>query len=644
MRVLQLAGFLLLGGLVCGTAPVRAGSLGIDRSSGKVRLWLDGDVGQDYIVQFTADSKSFSQWKSLLSLTLTNPTYLWHDPAAALLTQRFYRAIKLDGPHSAPIAGNFRLLDHLGKSRELYYYSDASAIVLAFVGPECAQREQTLRAIKSLQEQFSAQGVIFWTIDSNPQRNRDELRTEATSLEIDFPVLQDKAQLVALTYAVSSTPEVIGINPVDWTIFYRGVVDDRVGSVAQNGDVQLYLANALDSFLANSPVSPYQTQPGVCEIQFSPIGPVSYAKDIAPLLQAKCVTCHSPGNIAPWSMTDHAIVKAFSSLMREKLLTARMPPWHADPQYGVFANDRSLTSQESGKLVKWIDQGSPRGDGADPLVTSPPPPVADWPLGKPDFVVSIPKQIIPSSGVVEYKYEVVDSPLPSDAWLRAAVVRPSNRKVVHHCLVFVDDNLIFSLGGLRGFFASFLPGAAAVAFPEGTGKFLGKGSKLQFQMHYTTTGEEEVDQTELGLYLAPTKPALQLQTGSVFKTDFHIPPFAKAYEQEEMMIQPFAKDVLLYELSPHMHYRGAWFNYEARYPDGTKEILLSVPMYEFHWQTLYRFTQPKRLPAGTQIVCRGSFDNSAQNLQNPDPSKKVEFGEQSFNEMFVGYLNYAELP
>ena len=222
----------------------------------------------------------------------------------------------------------------------------------------------------------------------------------------------------------------------------------------------------------------------------------------------------------------------------------------------------------------------------------------DWPLGKPDFIVSIPKQNIRSTGFVPYVYVTVDSPVPADTWLRAAVVRPSNRKVVHHCLVFVDSNIPF--GGLGGFFASFLPGAEAVV--RGTGKFLGKGSKLTFQMHYTTTGEEEADQTELGLYLAPAKPASELQTRSAFRLDIAIPPFAKAYEREAV-VPPFAKDVLLYELSPHMHYRGAWFIYEARYPNGTKETLLSVPKYEF-WQTLYRFSQPKRLPAVANCLPR----------------------------------------
>ena len=291
MRAMQWAGLLLLGGLVCGTAPVRAGSLGIDRSAGKVRLWLNGEVGQDYIVQATADSKNLSQWQSLLSLTLTNPTYLWHDSAAALLTQRLYRAIKLDGRHSAAIADNFRLLDHLGKSRELYYYSDARAIVLVFVGTECAQRKETLLATKSLQQQLTSQGVLFWAIDSASQRNRDELRAEASTLDINFPLLQDKAQLVGLTYSVNSTPQVIGINPADWTIFYRGAVDDRVGGVAPNSDIQLYLANALTSFLANQTVSPYETQPGDCHLESNPTGPVSYAHEIAPLLQAKCISC-----------------------------------------------------------------------------------------------------------------------------------------------------------------------------------------------------------------------------------------------------------------------------------------------------------------------------------------------------------------
>ncbi|HYV28236.1 MAG TPA: alkyl hydroperoxide reductase [Candidatus Eisenbacteria bacterium] len=343
-------------------------------------------------------------------------------------------------------------------------------------------------------------------------------------------------------------------------------------------------------------------------------------------------------------------MKGWSSMIQEVLLTQRMPPWHADPHYGDFANERRLSPEQAQTLVAWIHQGSPRGDGQDPLVTTPPPPSEEWPMGKPDYIVKFPKEEeIPANGVFKYRYILANSPIPSNAWLRAAVVKPGNRKVVHHVLVLVKTAQELRTkqragpggGGIDGYFSAYVPGYEAVPYPEGTGKFLPKGSVLLFQMHYTETGKSETDLTELGLYLSKEKPALELKTRSAFNVLFLIPPGAP--DHETVAEYQFAKDAMLYELSPHMHLRGSRFQYEAVYPDGKKEILLSVPNYDFKWQHLYRLTEAKRLPAGTRLVCRGAHDNSARNPANPDSQKSVGFGEQTFDEMFIGYLNYSDV-
>ena len=367
--------------------------------------------------------------------------------------------------------------------------------------------------------------------------------------------------------------------------------------------------------------------------------------EIAPLLQAKCVRCHSPGNIAPWAMTNYDLVQSYAALIKEKVLTGEMPPWHADPFYSTFANDFSLTPTEAALLVQWINDGAPRGEGPDPLAVAPPPPTNypfAWPasLGQPDLVLSIPQQSIPATGVVDYRYLNVTTTFPTDAWIRAAVVRPGNRKVVHHCLVFFGSDSVFK--GLLGFFAGYVPGYDPVPAPDGTAKLLPRATVLQFQMHYITTGQPETDQTEIGLYVSPNPPTYALQTKSAPNITFTIPP--NASETVATATYTFAKNSMLYEMAPHMHLRGSWFRYEALYPDSRREILLSVPHYEFHWQTLYRLAQPKFMPAGTRLLCTGAWDNSAQNLENPDPSTTVTFGEQTFNEMFIGYFNFAEVP
>jgi len=400
-----------------------------------------------------------------------------------------------------------------------------------------------------------------------------------------------------------------------------------------------------------------RTKPESCAIPLNPPQSISYSTHIAPLLQTKCLACHSPGNIAPWAMTNYNVVRSYATSIKNNVLKAEMPPWHADPFYGSFVNDVSLTSQQAAMLVQWVNDGAPRGTGPDPLdglaiATNYP---FAWPpeLGQPDAVVGIPLQDIPPTGDVDYRYLTVTSPFTNDVWLRAAVVRPGNVKVVHHCLVFNGASSQFM--GADGFFSGYVPGTEADAFPPGTGKLLRRGEQLTFQMHYITTGQPDTDQTQIGFYVMASPPANVLQTKSLVNTSFvlgftAIPAGANDFEISGQYPIPLlggstlATNILLYEMSPHMHLRGSRFRYEVVYPNGTREVLLSVPNYIFHWQRLYRLAQPKFIPKGSRIVGIGAWDNSPQNPDNPDPSTSVSWGEQTYDEMFIGYFNFAEVP
>jgi len=550
---------------------------------------------------------------------------------------------------------NFRLTDHLGKSYELYRQTQAPIVVLFVAGNGCPIVRQSLSTLKTLRERFADQKVVFWLLNANPQDDQASVVEEAAEFGIDFPVLMDKAQIVARSLKLTRTAEAIAINTKDWKVVYRGAVDDRLGYGTQKvKQPKTFLADAIDNFLAGKKVSPDRTTVKGCAVSFVSLKPkegktVSYASEVAPILQKNCVVCHSPGNIGPFSMSSYEKVKGWSSMIREVLLEQRMPPWHADPHYGTFANDRSLSPKEVQTLLTWIEQDRPRGKGVDPLVAQPPAEVIDWPLGKPDYIVSMPKEIeIPATGVIPYRYVVVNSPVYEDVWLRAAVMKPGNRKVLHHCLVFLyypkTDGLAQPdyKGGIDGFFTGYVPGATDVPYPEGTGKFLPKGSRFVFQIHYSPTGKIEKDRSEIGLYLHKTKPPMELHTRAAAQTRLNIPPGDPDHEVTAQF--NFKRDSILYEFSPHMHLRGSRVKYEALYPDGKREVLLSVPHYDFNWQTAYRLTEPKRMPAGSKLICTGAFDNSPQNPANPDPTKLVHFGEQSFDEMFIGYMNYAEIP
>jgi hypothetical protein len=293
----------------------------------------------------------------------------------------------------------------------------------------------------------------------------------------------------------------------------------------------------------------------------------------------------------------------------------------------------ALSPLESSTLHAWAKAGAPRGTGPDPL-TSVPPAVADgWELGPPDLILTIPTQSIPATGTIDYVYSTVNLPFAEERWVRAAVVKPGNPRVVHHSLVFEGTifDVLTAAGGQGGFFAGFVPGVAQTPFPAGTGKRLRPGSALTFQTHYTPTGRPETDATRIGLYFHSAAPARELQTRSAYAPIFpvntiSIPPRVRDHPREATFTPSATRDVLLYELNPHMHYRGKRFRYEAVYPDGTVETLLNVPQYDFNWQSSYLFAEPRRLPAGTVIRARGAFDNSAQNPYNPDPNQLVRGG------------------
>jgi mono/diheme cytochrome c family protein len=376
------------------------------------------------------------------------------------------------------------------------------------------------------------------------------------------------------------------------------------------------------------------------------VGVPDYALEVAPLLQKNCVTCHRPGDIGSFAMTNHAVVAGQAASIKANLLEGIMPPWHADAPKGVFTNDFSLQPAEVARLLRWVDAGAPKGGGGDPLAEVTPATVQDWPMGTPDKIVRITRQNIPakaSQAEVPYRYAVVASPFTTNVWLRAAVVRPGNRKVVHHALIFTGTSFADVLqvqAGLGGFFAGYVPGMDQREYPAGTAKFLKKGSFIVFQMHYTPVETAQSDATEIGLYLMSGPPEQELKTGAAYSTVLSIPPGASDAPAAAEM--EFARPVTIYELSPHMHYRGKRMRFEAVRPDGSTDTLLNVPAYDFAWQAMYRFTEPRRYPAGTRIRVVGAFDNSVWNPFNPDPAAQVEFGEQTNDEMFIGYVNYSE--
>lgn len=537
---------------------------------------------------------------------------------------------------------DFALLDFRGREYRLRR-TDAKAVVLFFTATGCPVAEQSFERLKALQKKYERDGVRVWLVDSNTADDRASLRRQAEQFRlVNLPLLQDETQGVAAMLGVKRTGTVVAIETGDWSVFYRGAIDDQMVEGAQKPAAsESYLANALDEFLAGKKVSVAKTNARGCIISFEKTD-VDYATQVVPILATKCFGCHSPGNIGPFAMTNYARVKSMADMIQETVLARRMPPFQPDRHYGLFEGGTPLSVAEARTLLRWIEQGAQRGAGEDPLEKT----VAahvDWPLGEPDAIVALPNvEEIPATGVLDYRHIKVKAPFQEDVWLKGVVARPDNKRVVHHIIVRVREP------GDRGndeddaFLIGWAPGSPDMYFPEGTGKRIQKGSTLDFEMHYTASGKPEKDRSSIGLYVMKDAPKMAFKTRGAYKMDLEIA--ANDASSPAHATYVFKNDALLYDLSPHMHLRGAWMKFEAFYPNGRRETLLNVPHYDFNWQHNYRLKEPKRMPAGTWILCTGAFNNSRMNPYNPDPGVTVNWGDQSFDEMFIGFMGIAELP
>ncbi len=370
---------------------------------------------------------------------------------------------------------------------------------------------------------------------------------------------------------------------------------------------------------------------------------LTFTKDIAPIFYNKCAECHRPGEIAPFSLMTYKDARPWGRAIREKVAEGAMPPWHADPTHGKFSNDRRLSKEEKENILAWVDNGLKEGNARD----LPPAPkfTEGWKIGKPDVVLAAHEFEIPATGTVNYQYFIVPTNFKEDKWIQAAEVRPGNRAVVHHVIVLVAE-----LGGLakgQGAFArdgisglvGYAPGEGEVALPDGEAKLVKAGSLLVLQMHYTTNGTAQKDRTSVGLIFAK-KPVQKIRMGgSAMNRRFVIPAGADSYEVASRYV--FKDDSHITDLMPHMHLRGKDFIYRLVLPDGTSKVLLSVPKYDFNWQTRYEFAEPVAAPKGSRLECVAHFDNSTKNKWNPDATKEVRWGQQTWEEMMIGFVGFT---
>ncbi|MFL6273635.1 MAG: DUF3471 domain-containing protein [Blastocatellia bacterium] len=417
---------------------------------------------------------------------------------------------------------------------------------------------------------------------------------------------------------------------------------------------------------------------------------VTFSRDVAPILYKNCVACHRPNDLAPMSLLSYKDARPWARSIKEKVVTREMPPWQADPHYGQFMNDKRLSQQEIDTIVTWVDGGAKEGNPKD--LPAAPTFSDDWQIGKPDLILTMQEEYtVEATGPDEYIRFVIPVNISEIKWIKGVEIHPGNKRVVHHAVAFLqtpemiaaakgagdnalnptpDKSSMFyrdgtlvrtkgdapvyddgckapdggfargsgqeTIGPLLGFYA---PGKDVDLFPAGTAKFIRPGSNLIIEMHYSkTTGKTEKDRTMVGLLFAKEAPDKVLQSNGALNHFFKIPPGAT--DHEVTACYKFSNDTLLYTLMPHMHRRGKDMKYEVVYPDGRRETLLAVK-YNFAWQSMYRFKEPVLVPHGSQLIVTAHYDNSERNKWNPDPTKAVRWGDPTYDEMMIGYMDYV---
>jgi peroxiredoxin len=615
--------------------------------------------------------------------------------------------------------GDAPIRDLDGAERRLVDFASSKSIVLCWNAVGCPISKLSASHLESLAKRYADRGVTFLGVNSQRGDEVPAIRAFAKAHDLSFPILKDHDNDLADRLGARRTTEVFVLSP-DLRLLYRGAVDDRykLGSTAtgirkENAERE-YLVEALDAILEGKEVPTATTEAAGCIIGRRTRGAVAsnvtFHRDIEPILQNKCQSCHRSGQIAPFELKTFEDASSWAGMIGEVVENRRMPPWHANPEHGSFENDRRLTDDERETILAWVDADAPRGNPEDA-----PPAVefsGEWQIGTPDAIFEMPKAYsVPATGSVRYQYFLLPTNFAEDRWVQAIEVLPGSRAVVHHVLVFVEDPKNRKAwrretgGGVRGYFGAMVPGERPSVFPEGTAKRLPAGGTLIFQMHYTTNGTPAEDRSRIGLVFSRGEVRHEVKTRSVHETRLRIPPSTSDHTVHAYY--PITHDAMLLSLLPHMHLRGSAFRYTAHLPitvsvskdpwelqvsremsrrlrydsasrtltwlgelgekdyesllaafesdsdrkaiekvrrEAKSEILLDVPRYDFGWQNTYRLAEPKLLPKGTVIEAVAVFDNSSSNpaLTRKQWESTVRWGEQTWEEMLIGYFDFYE--
>jgi hypothetical protein len=523
---------------------------------------------------------------------------------------------------------NFLLVDQNLVAHELFRLADAPAVVIVTHQTGDAAAAGAAARLNALAAGYGGKGVEFLMLDSSLKDRMETIQAETAKTGLKVPVLVDNTQMVGESLGVTRSGEAFVIDPKSWQVVYRGPAAG--------------LGGALDAILAGKPAPASMAATSGAPIALvSQKAQLTYVKDVAPILEKRCVACHAQGGIGPFAMDRYETVKGFAPMIREVIRTDRMPPYNADPHVNTFSDNKNLSPDEIRTLVRWVESGAPRGEGDDPLnkarVVA-----AEWPLGKPDMILKVPTYKIPATGTIAWERPFVVNTETQGHWIRATAVKPGDRQGVHHVLTGwmtdVPKNGHASEANWKGSVGRYAVGSEADVYDSDVGEYLPPGGAVGFQMHYTPYGKEAVDNTQIGIYFADHAPEHIMRQAAISDPGIDIPPNAAFHK--EMAYLEFPKEALVYSAFVHAHYRATASDLWIQYPDGKQKLLLSLPRYDFNWQRAYKFAQPVKVPAGARLIAHYWYDNSKRNPHNPDPKIEVTWGEQSSQEMLFTQLEF----
>lgn len=525
----------------------------------------------------------------------------------------------------------------------------SQGMILAFFGASCPISNKLGPELARLENDAQKRGVKMLLICPVSVESAADIQKFTSTHSLKSPVIHDVENHLSASLGATTTTEVFLLD-ASRTLTYRGAINDQYGlGYAKEAPTRTYLRDAVTAMLRSElPEIRATTAPG-CALDLKQGAAVTqtavtYHNQIARILRSNCIECHRSGGAGPFSLTSYDDVLEHAGMIRKQVERGAMPPWFAssppDSLHTPWINDASLSKREKTDLLTWLAGDRAKGDlGDEPLALKF---SGEWPIGEPDAIVQLPQPIsIKAEGTMPYQFVTATTQFAEDRWVQGYEILPTDASVVHHVIVQVHKKGSKARDrgeGAEGYWAAYVPGNTHHVWPEGFAKKLPAGATVSFQIHYTPNGKKTEDQLRMGLIFAREAPRYIVHTAAVANPRLNIPPGAANHVEMKEQAVPF--DMHVMSFMAHMHLRGKAFKFEVSTPGGSPEVLLDIPRYDFNWQLRYDYAEPRLLPRGSKVITTAIFDNSDKNPANPDPGRSVRWGQQTFDEMMIGYIEY----